>query len=144
DELRAPLGIVRSAEGSEVIEERLAGQAFVEAHLARKEPDLVLDTRRLSPAIEAEHASRALRRAQQSHELSDGGRLPGPVRTEEGEDLALVDVEREVEHATPTAVIAREVFDFDRDRHAPEYGEPPLAEPRTALLAEAYAPTPRT
>lgn len=64
------------------------------------------------PAVKAEDASDAARRAHQTHELADGRRLSSPVRAEKAEDLTLLHLEGKVHDATSLAVVTGQPFDL--------------------------------
>src|ERR1700694_462140 len=69
----------------------------------REVSDLVLHRDRVAVAVEPEDACVAGRCMDESHEQPDGGRLARAVGTEETEDLALGDLQVEVEKAATRA-----------------------------------------
>src|SRR5205823_6594013 len=84
--------------------------------LTRHIADAVLELHRVALAVESEDRRAAARRMDHAHEELDRRRLPGPIRGEESEDLALRDREVEVEDAARAAVVLRERSGRDRVR----------------------------
>src|SRR5256885_330606 len=84
--------------------------------LARHVADALLHRDRVAVGIEAEDRRRAARRVAQAHEQLDRGGLPGAVRTEEPEDLALGDVQVQIEDPSACAVVLGELLGVDSAR----------------------------
>ncbi len=94
-----------------------AGHQRVERRLLQGDADLAADGRRVVDDVEAGDPRRAAGRPQQRRQHPHGGRLAGPVRAEEGEDLALGDLEVDSGDGGDAALEAPlQVLDFDR-RH---------------------------
>ena len=96
----AQMGEVRQqfARGLSAIDDEVAGQV-TEAPAQRRSP-----LARVLP----EHRRAAAGRADEVHQDADGGRLAGPVGTEEAVDLPLADLEIEAVEPAPAAVVLRQ------------------------------------
>ena len=94
-----------AAQVPEVLDGLGARQPVVQSELARQVPDPTVDLDRAPEAVEAEDAGRPRTRPDQVEEQADRRRLAGAVRAEEPEDLALLDLEIDVDDPAMTAVM---------------------------------------
>src|SRR6266550_7867214 len=101
----------------EILEDLSARQIGIEGRLTGHIADETLDLQRLLPAIEPGDLRRAGVGVQQGHQQADGGRLPGTVWPKEAEDIALLDLERDLGDAALATVALAEFFDFDDGGH---------------------------
>src|SRR5256886_11142318 len=106
-----------TAQVGEVLEDLAARQIRIEGRLAGHVADETLDFQRLLPAIEPRDLRRAGVAVQQGHQQADGRRLPRTVGPEEAEDIALLDLERDLGDAALATVALAEFFDFDDGGH---------------------------
>ena len=80
-------------EGGLELDQLATGHQRVERRLLQGDADLPPHLRRLLDDVVARDACGPAGRPQERRQHPDGGRLPGPVRAEEGVDLALRDLE---------------------------------------------------
>src|SRR6266516_2746426 len=92
----------------EILEDLSARQIGIEGRLTGHIADETLDLQRLLPAIEPCCTPTP----------ADGRRLPRTVRSQEAEDIALLDLERDLGNAALAPVALGEFFDFDDAGHA--------------------------
>jgi hypothetical protein len=78
----------------------------------------------IPPGIVAQDADRPGIGDPKAGDRFDGRGLPGAIGSEDAEDLALLDGERQVVHGRAVAIAFAEVFDFD-DVHAPSIARGP-------------------
>src|SRR6266571_1869796 len=97
----------------EILEDLSARQIGIEGRLTGHIADETLDLQRLLPAIEPGDSRRAGVGVQQGHQQTDGRRLPRTVRSQEAEDIALLDLERNLGNAALAAVALGEFFDIE-------------------------------
>ncbi len=102
-----------AAQVREVLEDLPAGEIAIERGLAGNIADETLDLQRLLPAVESRDPRGAAVRVQQGHQEPDRRRLARAVGAKEAEDLALLDLERDVDDAALAAVALGEFFRFD-------------------------------
>src|ERR1700674_3017266 len=98
------------AQVREILEDLAAGQVGVERRLARDVTDQSFDGDRVVPAVEARDARAARVGSEKRHEDADRRGLAGAVGTEEAEDLAFGDLERDIDDAALAAVALRELL----------------------------------
>ena len=107
-----------AAKVREVLQGLATGQAVVEGELAGDVADASMDRDRIGARLDAEDERAAAGRADQVEEGPDGRRLAGTVGAEEAEDLALADLEVDVDDAEVAAVVLGELLGLDDGRHA--------------------------
>jgi hypothetical protein len=91
----------------------LGGELVVERLLLKDEPDVPSDGLGLSGHVESGHRCSAQGRMGQRTEHLDGGRLPGTVGSEKGEDLALSDREVDPVDRGEVTVALGEIVNLD-------------------------------
>src|SRR5690348_14250413 len=106
---------------SEMIEHPPPRDLAVQSEVARQVAGAAADLERAGRDVAAEDVCPAAGGADQPQEHAHGGRLAGAVRPQEPEDLARLDVELQVEHATSLAEVLGESADLD------DAGDPRLA-----------------
>ena len=100
---------------AEIVEQPLARERVVERDAAGQVADPATDRHAVAHDVEAEHAAAARGRMEKPEQEADRRALPGSVRTEEAEHLALTDDEIErFERSDVMAVVLREAERFDR------------------------------
>ena len=90
-----------------------AGQAVVQVELARQVADPPMDRDRVDGRLDAEHRGPAAGRTDEVEQDPHRRRLARAVGSEEPEDLALADLEVEVDDAAVRAVRLREALGLD-------------------------------
>ena len=100
------------------VQELLAGHIVKKADLSGDVPQLPLDALPLAPAIHSVNAAGARFRADESHQMADGGGLSRAVRPEEAEHFALPHPEGQIKHALSPAVIAGQALHFQHAHHS--------------------------
>src|SRR5438270_605703 len=101
----------------EVLEDLPARQIGIESRLTGHVADEALDLERLLPAIESGDSRRAGVGVQEGHQQPDGRRLACAIGAQETEDVALLDLERDLDDAALAAVALGKFLDFDDGRH---------------------------
>ncbi len=96
--------VLHAAERREVAQQVATGHARVERHLAGEVADVAPELDGRTVCRVAQDAGRALRRTNEVQEQADGGRLSRAVGPEVAEDLALPDLEVDVDDAALAAV----------------------------------------
>ena len=91
----------------------LDGEVLVEREFLAHVADVGFDLFGLGADIEAGHGARAAAGAEDAAEHADGGRLARPVRAQEAEDLALLDLEADAIDGHEVAEPLFQVVDHD-------------------------------
>src|SRR5207248_4660112 len=112
------IGVIdTSTQMGEVLEDLPARQIGIESRLTGHVADEALGLQRLLPAIESGDSRRAGVGVQESHQQPDGRRLACAIGAQETEDVALLDLERDLDDAALAAVALGKFLDFDDGRH---------------------------
>jgi hypothetical protein len=107
-----------AAKVAEVLDRLAAGQAVVQRELARDVADPAMDRDRVLRGLDLEHEGAAGCRADQVEQGPDRRGLAGAVGPEEAEDLALGDVEVDIDDAAVHPVRLGELLRADDRRHS--------------------------
>ena len=105
----------KPVEGGLQPQQLAAGHQRIQRRLLEGDADLAADRRRVVDDVEAGDPRRAAGRPQQRRQHPHGGGLAGPIRAEEGEDLALGNLEVDSGDRGDAPLEAPlQVLDFDR------------------------------
>jgi hypothetical protein len=101
-----------------VVERLLDGQKPVQVELLRRQPDRLARVGVVVDRVVAEDADRAGGRLCEPRGAVDQGRLAGPVRAEEAEELARLDLERNAaQRLDPGRVALDQILDLQGAVH---------------------------
>ena len=110
-------GVDAAAQVGEVLDRLGAGQAVVQVELAGQVADAPVDRDRVDGRLDAEDLGPPRGRPDEVEQDAHRRRLPRPVGPEEPEDLALLDVEVQLDDAPMGAVGLRQPFGLDDRGH---------------------------
>lgn len=82
-----------TAQRAHVVQVLPTAHVVVDGEARREVADAAADRNRILDDVEAEHAGRSARWVEEAEKGPDRGALPGAVRTEEAEELALANIE---------------------------------------------------
>ncbi len=134
-----PPGIGRqSPQRGQVAELLGRGQLTEVARLARQEGEVAMHIGRPQPAVEPIDLGPAGRRPEEPEQAPDGGRLARAVRTEEAEDLALIDRQVDLLDPASRAVALGQVHRLDHALHVLTIG--PCTRPAQCRTARPDGP----
>ena len=118
--LRAPpvLRLVQVVEEPGEFEVLPAGEQLVDRGVLAREPDHRPDRPGVLPDVQARHPGTAAVGLEKRRQYPDQGGLPGAVRAEKGQDVALWDAERHVIQRQRAAEPLRHALNFNRGTHS--------------------------
>src|SRR6266550_4575169 len=129
DEIGLVCRVDAAAKIREVFDRLAAGQLVVEGELAWQVADPPMDRDGIGSRLDAEDRRPAAGRPEVVEQDPDRRRLPGAVRAEKAERLALVDLEVDIDDATVRAVRLGELLCLDDRGH--EMSFPPVVPARS-------------
>ena len=105
------------AQVAEVLERLSSGEPVVEGEFARQIPDPSVDRHRIDRRLDAEDEGFARGRSDEVQHRPDRRRLAGAVGPEKAEDLALFDLEVDIDDPAVAAVGLGELLELDNGGH---------------------------
>jgi hypothetical protein len=111
-----------AAKVREVLDRLLAREPVEQGELAGQVADAPMDGHRVGRRLDPEHARAPRGRAEEVQEEADSGGLPGAVRPEEAEDLALLHAEVHVDDTQVGSVELGELLGLDDGHRAASGG----------------------
>jgi hypothetical protein len=123
-------------EGAEQAERLVDGQGFRELGVLKLKPESPAEFDRILLRIETQHADRPRRFWSKAFENLNEGRLPGAVRSEEANDSARRDIDRDSPERWNRVVRLRERANLDHHDGRIADGESPMKCPASGLSGD--------